>query len=322
MSELSKTQLNLILNTLERENKELRQKLDAEIEKNALLKISANQLSAVQNTIDTLNEKLEAEEAEKQEFQNLYLLLNPSAIELPDAGTFEIALKVVLDDLKSSQQIIREAMEQKPYAMVETFGIAPNGKHAKWLIPFEQVAVGTKLYAAPVPAMPAPKQEPVGDRYCGHSSLADMVRTHTHVWRDLLECELARNNRERPYINHELNALTDIEGAIKFELQNPFNPAPPQAAAMDKRYANGIIAGWNHCIAGDNKILKVAERLIRDANFEINNKPPQAAAIPTERQLLSVAKMVMPAAYLAEENYKICSFAYAILSAAPKPKGK
>lgn len=79
------------------------------------------------------------------------------------------------------------------------------------------------------------------------------------------------------------------------------------------------------CYKGD-EAARILLRLAKVADESVFNEPefspPQAAAIPTEQQILSVAKMVMPAAYLAEENYKICSFAYAILSASPKPEGE
>lgn len=85
-------------------------------------------------------------------------------------------------------------------------------------------------------AMPIPKQEPAGvvrdvARYCGHDSLADMVSTHIHVWRTLLQDEIERNESETPFINHELNALADIEGAIKFDLEQP----SPRITEQDAR---------------------------------------------------------------------------------------
>lgn len=107
---------------------------------------------------------------------------------------------------------------------------------------------------------------------------------------------------------------------------------PPKAMPAPKQEPDWYVVDRTDC---DPKIFKKEEDAL---HFALASKslivaketkvhpvfiaPPQAAAIPTERQILSVAKMVMPAAYLAEENYKICSFAYAILSSAPKPEGE
>lgn len=62
--------------------------------------------------------------------------------------------------------------------------------------------------------------------YKGHSSLADMVSTHIHNWRDALR--IAHENANPPdhiegtddksYWEHELKALDDIENAVKQEL--------------------------------------------------------------------------------------------------------
>jgi hypothetical protein len=108
--------------------------------------------------IDQLRQKLESAEAEKREFQDLYLLLNPSAVELPDAVTLEIAIKSVLDDLKTSQQIIREAREQKPveWQYLSTFGVwswFANEKHKNDTIEDGRWPIRA-LYLSPVPAMP------------------------------------------------------------------------------------------------------------------------------------------------------------------------
>lgn len=78
------------------------------------------------------------------------------------------------------------------------------------------------LYLKPIPAQQSPAVAvPDIARYCGHDSLADMVSTHIHVWRTLLQDEIEINESETPFINHELNALADIEGAIKFDLEHP-----------------------------------------------------------------------------------------------------
>lgn len=57
----------------------------------------------------------------------------------------------------------------------------------------------------------------------GHPSLADMVSTHIHSWRDALK--IAQSNSspadpvegtdDRAYWEHELKALEDIENAVK-----------------------------------------------------------------------------------------------------------
>lgn len=54
--------------------------------------------------------------------------------------------------------------------------------------------------------------------YKGHKNLADMVSTHTDVWRGLLLDTINRNDINSDYYKHELKALTDIEDAIKMEL--------------------------------------------------------------------------------------------------------
>jgi len=61
------------------------------------------------------------------------------------------------------------------------------------------------------------------------------------------------------------------------------------------------------------RLAKVADEAVL-AEPEFSQQSP-AVAVPTEQQILRVAEMVMPAAFMAEENYKICSFAYSLLSA-------
>ncbi len=55
--------------------------------------------------------------------------------------------------------------------------------------------------------------------YKGHNSLAEMVSTHIHVWRDLLQDERDRNFEESSYYEHELKALAEIEAAVNAELE-------------------------------------------------------------------------------------------------------
>ena len=62
--------------------------------------------------------------------------------------------------------------------------------------------------------------------YKGHANLADMVKGHIGVWRDCLKFRQKHFNglicedrtAERNYIEHELNALSDIEKAVNMEL--------------------------------------------------------------------------------------------------------
>lgn len=54
----------------------------------------------------------------------------------------------------------------------------------------------------------------------GHDNLADMVRTHTHVWLKLLTDALtnARTEADIDYYKHEIRALSDIVYACGVEI--------------------------------------------------------------------------------------------------------
>ncbi len=54
--------------------------------------------------------------------------------------------------------------------------------------------------------------------YKGHSTLAEMISTHIHVWRDLLQDAKENNFEERDYYEHELKALREIEEAVLVDL--------------------------------------------------------------------------------------------------------
>lgn len=88
-------------------------------------------------------------------------------------------------------------------------------------------------------------------------------------------------------------------------------PAPEKNLFWRENLANKYCE--QHCIAPNTK-----EHAIAVTAFVVGigmNQQSPAVAAPTEQQILRVAEMVMPAAFMAEENYKICSFAYALLSA-------
>ncbi len=167
-------------------------------------------------------------------------------------------------------------------------------------------------------SVPEPKQEPVVDRYCGHSSLADMVSAHTHVWRTLLEDEHARNNCERPYINHELNALSDIEVAIKFELEHPFNLAPTQAAAIPE--------SWRLTKAGQIKVGDVISMVMAGRRICTSAKEVLNAGTDREEVIYNrkknhyfITSMVLNGTSNHKEVFIIPGDS---LSAAPKPEGE
>lgn len=60
-------------------------------------------------------------------------------------------------------------------------------------------------------------------RYGGHSSLAAMVSTHIHVWREALVRRIQQGQYDpnaRDYFVRELKALDEIETAVKKDLQS------------------------------------------------------------------------------------------------------
>lgn len=57
-----------------------------------------------------------------------------------------------------------------------------------------------------------------GIDYKGHKNLAEMVSTHIHVYRDLLQKQRDEDFENHLYYEHELKALSDIENAVKQEL--------------------------------------------------------------------------------------------------------
>lgn len=54
--------------------------------------------------------------------------------------------------------------------------------------------------------------------YKGHKNLADMISTHIHVYRDLLQKHRDEDFENHEYYEHELKALADIEKAVEQEL--------------------------------------------------------------------------------------------------------
>lgn len=55
--------------------------------------------------------------------------------------------------------------------------------------------------------------------YKGHSNLADMISTHIHIYRDLLQKQRDEDFENHEYWEHELKALADIEHAVNQEKQ-------------------------------------------------------------------------------------------------------
>ena len=72
----------------------------------------------------------------------------------------------------------------------------------------------------------------------GHKSIAEMVSTHTSVWREALAHMLTNKAYDRAYVEHELKALGDIEVACEAE-QSPLDAFEVIKAAMqaDPAYA-------------------------------------------------------------------------------------
>src|ERR1700682_352355 len=53
----------------------------------------------------------------------------------------------------------------------------------------------------------------------GHPSLADMISTHIHIWREALAHMLLTKEYDSTYVEHEQKALDDIEKACAKELE-------------------------------------------------------------------------------------------------------
>lgn len=52
----------------------------------------------------------------------------------------------------------------------------------------------------------------------GHKSLAEMVSTHIHIWREGLGLMAMNDGYDQTYVAHEQRALADIEAACKAEM--------------------------------------------------------------------------------------------------------
>jgi len=91
--------------------------------------------------IDQLREKLEAAESEVKRLESAW-----------HAETLNRKDQIIADQESENdrlRQVIREAREQRPVAEVLQNVI---GVEFGWVDPWNKVSVGTKLYAAPVPA--------------------------------------------------------------------------------------------------------------------------------------------------------------------------
>jgi len=134
MSELSKTQLNLILNNLERENKELRQKLEAAEDEVKEIEVDLNNVRESEKRARDHAEGLRRSSADRMKINN--------------------DLLIEINKLKS---VIRDAREQKPkwYKEKGTLEIISASEYR------ELLSIGSimqeefePVFAAPVPAMP------------------------------------------------------------------------------------------------------------------------------------------------------------------------
>lgn len=125
----------------------------------------------------------------------------------------------------------------------------------------------------PVPADKPAAMVPDKEKYLGHASLAEMVSTHINGWRDLLESECARNNRERPYIDHELKALADIERAVNLDLSAPTD-SQQGAEIKDFRIGLGTYKSltFDRLIEVINKHNAIYEGLLLITPTEIVNR--------------------------------------------------
>jgi DNA repair exonuclease SbcCD ATPase subunit len=118
---------------------QLRQKLGVEVEKNALLKISANQVQVAQNSIEALKEQLRAAN------EDVKMLTN----RLTESANHVHSLEAAIDE---RDQIIREARDQKPLGTIQSADA--------WQLHIDRnksalpAKLGGNVYADPVPAMP------------------------------------------------------------------------------------------------------------------------------------------------------------------------
>lgn len=73
----------------------------------------------------------------------------------------------------------------------------------------------------------------------GHSSLAEMVSTHIHTWREALGALFLNKAYDRSYIEYEQKALAAIENACKVEMAHAAL-AHPSAAKVAQADAKGV----------------------------------------------------------------------------------
>ncbi|MEZ2310811.1 hypothetical protein AB6809_29625 [Paraburkholderia sp. RCC_158] len=89
-----------------------------------------------------------------------------------------------------------------------------------------------------------------GGHLKGHQSIAEMVSTHTSVWREALAHMLTNKAYDRAYVEHEIKALADIEAACKVEVaaQPPVGNSASVAAiqfALDADEGMTWLRLWN-----------------------------------------------------------------------------
>jgi len=155
MSELSKTQLNLISNTLERENKELRQKLEA-----------------AESERDTYKEDL-FQLRQKAENWSTKLGFVTSAINSRSIGVSEKERDfphLLIERLHTESQLYKQKFERSESALREALEQKPAGKIVNWIDARRAIVCGdgiassppnAAVFLSPVPAMPVQDDKPM-----------------------------------------------------------------------------------------------------------------------------------------------------------------
>jgi hypothetical protein len=102
-------------------------------------------------------------------------------------------------------------------------------------------------YRAMIAAAPIPPAD-VGERghLTGHISLAEMVSTHVHMWREALGALLLNKAYDRSYVEHEQKALADIENACKVEMARASLAKPAQVALTDAQLDAAILEWFSY----------------------------------------------------------------------------
>lgn len=98
----------------------------------------------------------------------------------------------------------------------------------------------------PVVALEVADGAPSADHSQGHTSFAEMVSGHIHIWREALAHMLLNKSYDRAYVERELKALAEIEAACKVEVATPKVALAMSALKAAMQADPGYAWGW-HC---------------------------------------------------------------------------